>query len=179
MLQDLNDVVSIQLEVSDDQENFKMYREIMHEDVSSLVYMDSALEMIRCLLNEGRKICSIGLYKSFRLRISTDKENYFLFDASLRPVNQVEPASVFVPEKERQKYNLLTQKEKEILCFTFRGYPLEEIAEIFETKVNTIKRHQLNIYNKTGFRSFRQLSDWCEKYLNEVLDLEPDAELSG
>ena len=165
MLHDLNDFISIQLEVSSDSVNFKKYKEIKRGDLSASIYIDSMMGFLRELIDEGKLICQEQNYQKFRLRICTEKENFFLYDASLRRVENKPLEISQIPEQEKQRYTMLTKREKQILCFLYRGYRQNDMAFIFGTTVHTIKKHRYNIYEKAGFRNQSELSAWCEKYL--------------
>lgn len=172
MFQDFNGILSVQLELSNDSKNFKKFREIKREDLNSTVFVDSIMDLLRELINEGKSICKKANGKSFRLRICTEKENYFLYDASLKRIENdtTKPIQAKVPEQEKQRFNLLTKREKEILCFLFRGYKQNDMAYIFGTTIQKIKKHRFSIYDKAGFRNKTELSDWCEKYLLDVFE---------
>lgn len=52
----------------------------------------------------------------------------------------------------------LTDREKEILIYIYKGYSNREIAELLKISPNTVKKHNYRIYKKTGVTNRVELS---------------------
>ena len=71
-------------------------------------------------------------------------------------------------------YTYLTKKEVEILDLLLLGKTNDEIAQSLGIRINTLKRHMTNIYNKTigpGLRSHAsrvKLALWYQETKNKL-----------
>ncbi len=58
---------------------------------------------------------------------------------------------------------ILSQREKEILQHTIKGYGTMEVAEILQISVLTVRRHIANIYSKLHVNSKAQILNLAHK----------------
>lgn len=169
MLTDIEQIESIQLEVSPDFKVYQLHKELNRKDFQlAFSPVPSTMEFIKALMEAGRNICLDGKYKSFRLKICFGEENFYMFDASQKNYSPVEVYRSIDPEKLR--YKALTKREMEILCFHYRGYEPDQIAFVFGININDVKRNCKNIYKKAGFKDAEEMKSWCKKYLDEVIE---------
>jgi DNA-binding CsgD family transcriptional regulator len=62
----------------------------------------------------------------------------------------------------------LTPSEKEVAMMLFKGYSSQEIADVRNTKIGTVKNQSSSIYQKAGVKNRNELfSMFVEELLNE------------
>lgn len=173
MIDDISLIKSIQIEVSTDTKNFTLHREISGEDlIKSFSYLPSTLGFFSGLLETGRNICKDGNYANFRLKVSLINDAFYINDVvSEFQKTNLDIVNASIPDDEYLRYEALTKREKQILCFLYRGYNQDSIAYIFGLTVHSIKKHRYNIYKKAKFRNRTDLAVWCEKFLQSVFKL--------
>ena len=172
MQNDIQLIKLISLEVTTDGIKYERHREINGEELgSTFAFLPSTLDLFIGLLESGRSLCDEGSYTSFRLKVFLEDETFFLYDAPSEKIEQKSRKEADVPAEEYQRYESLTKREKQILCFLYRGYEQDAIAYVFGLTVHSIKKHRHNIYKKARFRNRTELAVWCEKYLHSVFKL--------
>jgi DNA-binding NarL/FixJ family response regulator len=59
----------------------------------------------------------------------------------------------------RQRFGLLTEREREVATYIARGYTYRECAEVLEISVKTLETHLRHIFDKLGVSSRYQLTE--------------------
>ena len=63
------------------------------------------------------------------------------------------------------------QREKQLLCFIYRGYRQSHIAFIYGITVATFKSHRKHLYRKMKFHDRADLFNWCENFLADHMEV--------
>ncbi len=72
-------------------------------------------------------------------------------------------------EQERDDYDVLTDREREIVILTAKGYRNKEIADKLNISVKTVENHKNKIMHKLGISERHELIDYAQK--NKLLQL--------
>jgi DNA-binding NarL/FixJ family response regulator len=72
-------------------------------------------------------------------------------------------------DEQKDRFGLLTRREREVLTLMFRKYAPNRITDILQIAYNTYKTHRSNIFRKLEFKSNIDMAIWCDKYLNTCL----------
>jgi LuxR family transcriptional regulator, quorum-sensing system regulator SdiA len=64
----------------------------------------------------------------------------------------------------REKFNLLTNREKEVIRWVAEGKNSKEIAELLFISVLTVEQHRKNIKKKTGIKSISELIRFVQSF---------------
>lgn len=62
------------------------------------------------------------------------------------------------------KFNLLTKKEIEVCKYLCAGNSLQEVADVMNISVHTIKNHKINIYKKMEVNNFFRFYNFAVKF---------------
>ena len=165
-------IKAVKLEVSTDTKNFSVDREVSGTDLeNAIAFHHSVFDFLMAISSEGKSICGQGKYKSYRLQICHHNETFYLFDEKFLIKQTDTKARRECPVEELKRYEALSHRERQVLCFLYRGYKQEDIAFVFGMSIHTIKKHRYNIYSKAKFRNRTELAVWCEKYLHTVFKM--------
>jgi DNA-binding CsgD family transcriptional regulator len=74
-------------------------------------------------------------------------------------------------EHQKKNYELLTKKERIMLCFLGRGHRPKQTAYVLNITLNTFYQHKKNIYRKMNFHNKVQLAVWCDRFLKKFFRL--------
>ncbi|MBK6446690.1 MAG: helix-turn-helix transcriptional regulator [Bacteroidetes bacterium] len=161
------DLLALEINPVENREgNFEIHTKIFFESGSP--GNTEIIESLSSLNRIGQDLRYSGKIKDFRLRLIIKNDSFFIapsYDNSSHVLlhESSEAWSLF-----RNRSNLftgLTQREKQLLCFIYRGYKQSHIAFIYGISLETFKRHRKNIYKKMQFHSRLDLYNWCEKFL--------------
>jgi len=80
---------------------------------------------------------------------------------------QIESARLF-QETLTNKWNILTDREREILFLLYQGFGNKIIAIIKQISIKTVSFHVSNILRKLSLESRQELIIWYEKYVKKL-----------
>lgn len=133
-----------------------------------------SLSSVKHLCETGRILKEGAQCREYRLRLLLSGETYILSpaDHSATMINlNAEPSPEWQHlSKSSLLYKKLTKREKQLLCFLYRGYKQNQIAFVYGISIGTLKSHRKNLYKKMQFHSRKDLVDWCEVHLPEHLE---------
>lgn len=72
-------------------------------------------------------------------------------------------------EQDRDEYDVLTDREREIVILTAKGYRNKEIADQLNISVKTVENHKNKIMHKLGISERHELIEYAQK--NKLLQL--------
>jgi DNA-binding CsgD family transcriptional regulator len=172
MDKEIDIIKKVNLEVSRDGLKYSSHKELKGEDLkSSINFVPNTLEFMNGLLAAGRSICKEKKYLSFRVKVIQKKGTFYLYDSFSEQAESKTKVEASIPDEEFERYDSLTKKERQILCFLYRGYEQDAIAYVFGVTVHSVKKHRQNIYKKARFRNRTELAVWCEKYLHSMFKM--------
>lgn len=122
----------------------------------------------------GRELISSGQISDYRLRLEIRKEVFIVSPVPGRNTIVKEGTEISkdctLEQYHSELFNKLTQREKQLLCFIYRGYQQSHIAFIYGITLETFKSHRKNIYKKMKFHNRLDLYNWCENFLPDHLE---------
>lgn len=161
------------LPVENSQGKFVLYSKILFEPGKT--GNKKILDAISTLTKTGNDLNANGKIREFRLRMQTANESFLI-----SPLEEKNPESStqFVDEKEysfdegrSHLFHGLTTREKQLLCFIYRGYRQSHIAFIYGITVATFKSHRKHLYRKMKFHDRADLFNWCENFLADHMEV--------
>jgi DNA-binding CsgD family transcriptional regulator len=169
MSTDITLVEEVLLQTSNDYASFKTVKTLSRSEIAGTFSpFTSLISFTSGLLDYGRRLVDSGECNSFRLLFKLQHETFYIYDAKRADVLKTQNDSVDMREN---IYLGLSEREKQLLCFLYRGYRYHQIAPLFSLSVNTLKKYRQNIYSKMKFNTKTELVQWSDEHLEELFNL--------
>ncbi|HRH65008.1 MAG TPA: helix-turn-helix transcriptional regulator [Bacteroidia bacterium] len=170
----LSDLIALEINPRENKEgHFYVHTEIHFEPGAP--GNKNIIDSFSSLSKLGSSLADEGKIREFRLRLEIGTEHFFISPVtgskSLSGNNSVTAGAFANYQTRSQLFTGLTQREKQLLCFIYRGYKQSHIAFVYGITVETFKRHRKNIYRKMQFHNRIDLFNWCEKFLPDHLEV--------